>query len=78
MNPDCNQARVLREVSKGHRRVDVIAEKLGLTKTDTRTCLTRLRGKGFIRAVNVQEGQRGRLCEYEPVGVRCILADVWG
>ena len=68
---------VIRAVSRGARLVDEIATKAGITPSHARTCLTRLRSKGYVRSINVRSGRRGRLCEYEPVGVKCILADVW-
>lgn len=68
---------VIRAVSRGAKRVDDIARKAGITPAHARTCLTRLRHEGYVRSINVRSGRSGRLCEYEPIGVKCILADVW-
>lgn len=68
---------VIRAVSRGAASVEDIATKAGITPSHARTCLTRLRTKGYVRSINVKHGKRGRLCEYEPIGVKCILADVW-
>jgi DNA-binding MarR family transcriptional regulator len=71
------QASVARAVSKGTRLVDDIVTKTGLTKSDVRTALKRLRDKGLIQAVHTTEHGRKAWREYEPVGAQCILADIW-
>lgn len=70
------QARVIRAVSRGARSIDDIASKADLSIDHARTCLTRLRTKGYVRAVPVRGGKK-QWREYEPVGATCILAQVW-
>lgn len=80
MDKKSPQARVLREVSRGAVFSDVIAQRTGLDMNSVRTALTRLRVKGYVQSrylAQRENGQRGQRVAYEPVGVRCILADVW-
>lgn len=74
---DSPQARVIRAVSRGARLTEEIAAKAQLNRSDALTCLRRLRMKGYVRSIPVRRGQSGRLNEYEPVGVTCLMADVW-
>lgn len=77
MDPHSALCRVLRAVSRGANTTERVADKAGITIPHARTCLTRLRHKGYVRAIAIRAGQRGRFSHYEPVGVKCILADVW-
>jgi hypothetical protein len=82
MRPTSATATVLRAVSQGVRESEAIAGYTGLDLNHARTCLRRLRDKGYIRVaryVGHPGGRKGmgKHAEYEPVGVNCILANVW-
>lgn len=67
---------VAKAVSRGFRTSVAISEVCGLGLRDTRTYLTRLRGRGLVESVRVR-GVAGCRVEYHAVGAKCLLSDVW-